>query len=97
MKFRKSLQSGGIKPLVDLLRGDPGSITAELAAVALRNMALQNEMNKAAIISAGGLEPLLRLLSAGLQHLVHPLQCEVSVTRTLLALMLDWSSSPLAP
>lgn len=48
-----------------------------LAAVALRNLALQNERNKEAIKACGGLEPLLKLLSAGQQFLGQILQCEV--------------------
>jgi len=70
-------QSGGIKPLVRLLRDDPDEISAELAAVVLRNLALQNAVNRAAIKDAGGLQPLLRLLSMGQEKLVYPLTCEV--------------------
>jgi len=74
-------QSGGIKPLVTLLRDDPDEISAELAAVVLRNLALQNAVNRAAIKDAGGLQPLLRLLSMGQEKLVYPLTCEVCTTQ----------------
>ena len=60
-----------------LLRDDPDEISAELAAVVLRNLALQNAVNRAAIKDAGGLQPLLRLLSMGQEKLVYPLTCEV--------------------
>ncbi len=61
-----------------LLAEDTGAIAAELAAVVLRNLALGNAANRAAIVSAGGLQPLLALLSMGQDKLVHPLPCEVS-------------------
>lgn len=61
---------------MSLLREGPNEISAELAAVALRNMALQNTANKEAIMAAGGLQPLLELLSGGQERLVRPLQCE---------------------
>ena len=70
-------QAGGVEPLVCLLRDNPEEISAELAAVALRNMALQNNLNRQAILAAGGLQPLLQLLSTGQERLVVPLQCEV--------------------
>ena len=73
------MQSGGIQPLVRLLRDDPDEISAELSAVVLRNLALQNAENRAAIKDAGGLQPLLRLLSMGQEKLVYPLTCEVFV------------------
>lgn len=63
--------------MVDLVKKDPDSAAAELAAVALRNMALQNEQNRLSIVSAGGLQPWLQLLWRGLPQLVQPLQCEV--------------------
>ena len=72
------VQNGGIPPLVRLLRDDPDEISAELSAVVLRNLALQNAINRAAIKDAGGLQPLLRLLSMGQEKLVYPLTCEVS-------------------
>lgn len=72
-----ALQNGGIQPLVRLLRDDPDEISAELSAVVLRNLALQNAVNRAAIKDAGGLQPLLRLLSMGQEKLVYPLTCEV--------------------
>lgn len=75
------MQSGGIQPLVKLLRDDPDEISAELAAVVLRNLALQNAVNRAAIKDAGGLQPLLRLLSMGQEKLVYPLSCEVCTTQ----------------
>ena len=71
------MQAGGIQPLVCLLRDDPDEISAELSAVVLRNLALQNAVNRAAIKDAGGLQPLLRLLSMGQDKLVYPLSCEV--------------------
>lgn len=71
------MQAGGIQPLVCLLRDDPDEISAELSAVVLRNLALQNAINRAAIKDAGGLQPLLRLLSMGQDKLVYPLSCEV--------------------
>ena len=71
------MQAGGVEPLVCLLRDNPEEISAELAAVALRNMALQNNLNRQAILAAGGLQPLLQLLSTGQERLVVPLQCEV--------------------
>lgn len=74
------MQAGGIQPLVGLLREGADEISAELAAVALRNMALQNNENKEAIMAAGGLQPLLELLSGGQERLVQPLQCEVPST-----------------
>ena len=74
-----ALQSGGIPPLVRLLRDDPDEIAAELAAVVLRNLALQNPANRAAIKDAGGLQPLLRLLSMGQDKLVYPVGCEARV------------------
>lgn len=64
--------------LVELLGADPGEIAGELAAVVLRNLALGNAANRAAIVDAGGLEPLLRLLSMGQEKLVHPMPCEVA-------------------
>jgi Armadillo/beta-catenin-like repeat len=70
-------QAGGIAPLVSLLHEGSDEITAELAAVALRNLALQNAANRRAIEDTGGLMPLLALLSRGQEHLVHPLACEV--------------------
>jgi hypothetical protein len=63
---------------VDLLRADPGEIAAELAAVVLRNLALGNAANRQAIMEAGGLEPMLHLLSMGQEKLVHPMPCEVT-------------------
>lgn len=72
------MQNGGIQPLVRLLRDDPDEISAELSAVVLRNLALQNAVNRAAIKDAGGLQPLLRLLSMGQEKLVYPLTCEVT-------------------
>ena len=63
--------------LVDLLAADTGEIAAELAAVVLRNLALGNAANRAAIIAAGGVQPLLSLLSMGQDKLVHPMPCEV--------------------
>ena len=69
-------QAGAIQPLVRLLREGPDEISADLAAVALRDMALQNPANKEAIIAAGGLQPLLELLSGGQERLVQLLQCE---------------------
>lgn len=77
-------QNGGIQPLVRLLRDDPDEISAELSAVVLRNLALQNAVNRAAIKDAGGLQPLLRLLSMGQEKLVYPLTCEVSFSRQYL-------------
>lgn len=74
-----AMQHGGIQPLVRLLRDDPDEISAELSAVVLRNLALQNAVNRAAIKDAGGLQPLLRLLSMGQEKLVYPLTCEVSL------------------
>ena len=62
--------------MVRLLRDDPDEIAAELAAVVLRNLALQNPANRAAIKDAGGLQPLLRLLSMGQDKLVYPVGCE---------------------
>ncbi len=64
--------------LVELLGADPGEIAGELAAVVLRNLALGNAANRAAIVAAGGLKPLLRLLSMGQEKLVHPMPCEVT-------------------
>ena len=77
------MQAGGIQPLVRLLRDDPDEISAELAAVVLRNLALQNAVNRAAIKDAGGLQPLLRLLSMGQDKLVYPLSCEVHILHML--------------
>ena len=71
------LQAQGIQPLVALLKGHPDRLTAELAAVALRNMSLQNKLNKEAIVAADGLVPLIALLSTGQELLVQPVQCEV--------------------
>lgn len=70
-------QANGIAPLVHLLVASPQEISAELAAVALRNLALQNDLNRQAILLAGGLPPLLQLLSSGQERLVAPLNCEV--------------------
>lgn len=63
-----------------LLKESPGEISAELAAVALRNMALQNSLNRQAILAAGGLQPLLALLSSGQEKMVTTFHCEVSLT-----------------
>ena len=82
------MQSGGIQPLVRLLRDDPDEISAELSAVVLRNLALQNAVNRAAIKDAGGLQPLLRLLSMGQEKLVYPLTCEVIFSRQALLTMI---------
>ena len=76
-KHSVSVQAGAIHPLVELLRDHPDEIAAELAAVALRNLALQNPINRQAILTAGGLQPLLHLLSMGQEKLVYPMQCEV--------------------
>ncbi len=70
-------QAGAISPLVSLLEHDPDDVTAELGAVVLRNLALQSEVNRQAIRVAGGLGPLLRLLSTGQARLVYPMRCEV--------------------
>lgn len=64
--------------LVALLKGNAGEPAAELAAVALRNLCLQNRLNKDAIVAADGLLPLIQLLSSGRQLLAQTLQCEVS-------------------
>lgn len=69
-----------MEPLVQLLKDNPEEISAELAAVALRNMALQNSLNRQAILAADGLQPLLQLLSGGQDRLVVPLRCEVGYT-----------------
>lgn len=42
-------EAGGIGPLVALLREDPNEISAELAAVVLRNLSLQNPINRSEI------------------------------------------------
>lgn len=42
-------QAGGIPPLVELLYQDPDQISAELAAVVLRNLSLQNPQNRSEI------------------------------------------------
>jgi len=39
-------EAGGIPPLVALLNADPNEIAAELAAVVLRNLSLQNPVNR---------------------------------------------------
>ncbi|KAK9909768.1 hypothetical protein WJX75_007136 [Coccomyxa subellipsoidea] len=69
--------AGAISVLVNLLAADTGEIAAELAAVVLRNVALGNAANRAAIVAAGGLQPLLCLLSMGQDKLVHPMPCEM--------------------
>lgn len=68
--------AGAIPPLVRLLH-DSDDITAELAAVALRNLSMQNALNRDAIIAADGLVPLLQLLSVGIADLQPPLRCQV--------------------
>ena len=52
---------------------------AELAAVVLRNLALGSVANRQAIVAAGGLEPLLRLLSSGQERLGRAMACEVGI------------------
>lgn len=42
--------AGAIPPLVKLLRDDPEQISAELAAVVLRNLSLQNPANRQEIV-----------------------------------------------
>lgn len=63
-------------PLVRLLREHAEEAAAELAAVALRNLALGNAANRAAISDAGGLGPLLRLLASGQERLAYPMHCQ---------------------
>ena len=73
-------QAGAIAPLVALLRdAATGEVAAELAAVVLRNLALGNAGNRDAIVDAGGLAPLLGLLSAGQEWLTQPMPCEVGM------------------
>lgn len=76
--------------LVELLAADTGEIAAELAAVVLRNLALGNAANRAAIVAAGGLQPLLHLLSMGQDKLVHPMACEVPLLQTPTTTMVLW-------
>ena len=73
------MQAGGIPLLVQMLKEGQHGTTAELAAVALRNLARQNQRNKDAILAAGGFVPLLNLLSSGREVLLQPLQCEASL------------------
>lgn len=72
------MQAGGIPMLVQVLKEGQSETAAELAAVALRNLARQNQTNKDAILAAGGFVPLLNLLSSGREVLLQPLQCEAS-------------------
>ena len=73
------MQAMGIPALVQVLKEGQNETAAELAAVALRNLARQNQTNKDAILAAGGFVPLLNLLSSGREVLLQPLQCEASL------------------
>jgi len=73
---RRGAQAGAVPRLVRLLREYPNEVSAELAAVALRNLALANAANRAAIAAAGGLGPLLRLLATGQERLAYALPCQ---------------------
>ena len=76
LKTLRPLQTGAVPPLVRLLREHPHEPAAELAAVALRNMALANAANRRAITAEDGLGALLRLLAAGQERLAYPMRCQ---------------------
>ena len=71
------MQAGAVEALVQLLLRRPDGIAAELAAAALRNLAVRNAANREAIALAGGLPPLVHALSSGQQLLLQPWPCQV--------------------
>ena len=71
------MQAGAIIPLVGTLRQHPYAVLAELAAAVLCNLSVQSPVNRQAILSVGGLEPLLAMLSSGQDILTHHVPCEV--------------------
>ena len=66
---------------MQLLKVSPDEIAAELAAVVLRNLASGNGAARRAIMDAGGLWPLLSLLTGGAEQLVYPMLCQARLAQ----------------
>jgi len=62
-------EAGAIPPLLHLITDFPDAAFAEAASYAIGNLILRNDDNKAAIIEAGGVIPLLQLLDSGSEEL----------------------------
>ena len=95
-------EAGGIDPLVSLLKEDPNEISAELSAVVLRNLSLQNPTNRAEIqvpllfpLSLISSEPYIRQREDWIHCYVYCPQDKKRCTIHFLVLWNTWNVRPL--